>query len=190
MGVVVHYLDKDLINRSYLIGMRRINGAHTGENVAEAVIPVSVEMEILSKLGYFIADNDSRNDTCIRAILRKHRPDIKDPDSRRVRCLGHIINLAAKAFLFGKNADAFEDSTDTARKNGHLEALREEWRKRGPVGKLHDTVKFIRCTPQRREVFECLMKDELPRNIAGKLSLTFNFWCQGQTPRACSHAMI
>ena len=91
VGVVVHYLDKDLVNRSYLIGMRRIRGAHTGENIAEAVMPVLLEMGILSKLGYFIADNDGRNDTCIRAILRKHRPDIKDPDSRRVRCLGHIF---------------------------------------------------------------------------------------------------
>jgi len=27
-----------------------------------------------------------------------------------MRCLGHIINLAAKAFLFGKKADAFEDT--------------------------------------------------------------------------------
>jgi hypothetical protein len=106
-----------------------INGAYIGENIAEAVMPVLVEMGILPKLGYFIADNDGRNDTCIRAILRKHRPDIKDSNSRRVRCLGHIINLAAKAFLFGKNVDAFEDSINTARKNGHLEVLREEWRK-------------------------------------------------------------
>jgi hypothetical protein len=179
VGVIVHYLDKDLVNRSYLIGMRRISGAHTGENIAEAVMPVLLEMGILPKLGYFIADNDGRNDTCIRAILRKHRPNIKDPDSRRVRCLGHIINLAAKAFLFGKNADAFEDVTNTARKNGHLEALREEWRKQGPVGKLHNTIKFIRCTPQRRQAFRRLMKDELPRNIAGELLLTFNFLCQG-----------
>jgi hypothetical protein len=126
MGVIIYYLDKDLINRSYLIGMRRINGAHTGENITETVIPVLVEIGIMSKLGYFIADNDARNDTCIRAILRKHRPDIKDPDSRRVRCLEHIINLAAKAFLFGKNADAFKDTINTARKNGHLEALREK----------------------------------------------------------------
>jgi hypothetical protein len=173
VGVIVHYLDKDLINRSYLIGMRRINRAHTGENITEAVIPVLVEMGIISKLGYFIADNDGRNDTCIRAILRKHRPDIKDPDSRRVRCLGHIINLTAKAFLFGKNADAFEDSTDTARKNGHLDVLREEWRKQGPMGKLHNTVKFIRYTPQRREIFKRLIKDELPQNIADKLSQLF-----------------
>lgn len=42
VGVVVHYLDKDLINRSYLIGVRRINGAHAGENIAEAVMPIFV----------------------------------------------------------------------------------------------------------------------------------------------------
>jgi hypothetical protein len=83
-------------------------------------------MGILLKLGYFIVNNDGRNDTCIRAILRKHRPNIKNPDSRRVRYLGYIINLAAKAFLFSKNADAFKDSIDTACKNGHLEALREK----------------------------------------------------------------
>jgi hypothetical protein len=50
VGVVVHYLDKDLINRSYLVGMRRINGAHTGENIAGAVMPALVEMGILPKL--------------------------------------------------------------------------------------------------------------------------------------------
>jgi len=132
-------------------------------------------MGILLKLGYFVADNDGSNDICIRAILRKHRPDIKDLDSRRVNCLGHI-NLAAEAFLFGKKADTFEDTTDTARKNGHLEAPREEWRKQGPVRMLHNTSKFIRCTPQRRQAFQRLMKDELPWNIAGKLPLTFQLF--------------
>jgi hypothetical protein len=124
--VVIYYLDKDLINRSYLIDIRRINEAYTNENITKAVMPILIKMGILPKLGYFITDNDGRNDTYIRVILRKHRPNIKDPNSRRVRYLRHIINLAAKAFLFGKNADAFKDSINTARKNGHLEALREE----------------------------------------------------------------
>jgi hypothetical protein len=124
--VVVYYLDKDLINRSYLIGIRRINKAYINENIAKAVTPVLIKMGILLKLGYFIADNDGRNDICIRAILRKYRLNIKDPDSRRVRCLKHIINLAAKAFLFGKNVNAFKDSVNTAYKNGYLEALRKK----------------------------------------------------------------
>jgi hypothetical protein len=106
--------------------MRRVRETYFGENITKAIAPVLVEMGIISKLGYFIADNDARNDTCIQAILKKHRPDIKDPNSRRARCLRHIINLAAKAFLFGKNADAFKDSINTTRKNGHLEALREK----------------------------------------------------------------
>jgi len=53
VGVIVHYLDKDLVNRSYLIGMRRNSGAHTGENIAEAVMPVLLEMGIPSKARLF-----------------------------------------------------------------------------------------------------------------------------------------
>lgn len=173
VGIVIHYLDKDFINRSYLLGLRRVRGAHTGENIAEAMMPVLLEMKILPKLGYFIADNAGNNDTCIRTILAKHRPDIKDPDSRRVRCLGHIINLAAKAFLFGKNADAFEDTVNTTREKDHLEALREEWRKQGPLGKFHNTIKFIRTTPQRREAFATLVINELPQNLAGTVPTNY-----------------
>ena len=32
VGGVVHYLDKYFVNRSYLIAMRRVRGAHSGEN--------------------------------------------------------------------------------------------------------------------------------------------------------------
>jgi hypothetical protein len=166
-GIVAHYLDKELKARSYLIGLRRVKGAHSGENIAEAMIPVLEELQIVSKLGFFICDNASNNDTCIRTLLRQLRPDIKDPDSRRVRCLGHIINLSAKAFLFGKDPDAFELTTNDAREIGQLEALRAMWRKLGPVGKFHNTIKFIRITPQRREEFLGLLKGEIASDIEG-----------------------
>jgi hypothetical protein len=148
VGIVAHYLDKDLVVQSTLIGMRRVKGAHTGENIAEAMIPVLVEMGVVSRLGFFVGDNAGNNDTCWRAICRKLRPDIKAPDNRRVRCLGHILNLAAKAFLFGKDADAFEDDTNQKRSNAHIEKLRELWRKKGPVEKFHNTVLHIRVTPR------------------------------------------
>jgi hypothetical protein len=35
-------------------------------------------------------------------ILRRLRQD-QDLKTRRLRCFGHVINLAAKAFLFGKD---------------------------------------------------------------------------------------
>jgi hypothetical protein len=40
------------------------------------------------------------------------RPDIKEPDNRRIRYIKHIINLVAKAFLFGNNEDSFKADED------------------------------------------------------------------------------
>jgi hypothetical protein len=70
-----------------------------------------------------------------------------------VRCIGYIINLAAKAYLFGKDVDAFEEESQTKKQLSKLEAVRELWRKKGPVGKFHNTVSFIRKIPQRRDAF-------------------------------------
>jgi hypothetical protein len=86
-----------------------VKGSYSGENIAEAVIPIIIVLGIKDQLGFFIGDNIGLNNTTIRVILRKLRPNIKDPDSRRVRCLGHIINLAAKAFLFNNNKESFEN---------------------------------------------------------------------------------
>jgi hypothetical protein len=126
VGVVIYYLDKNLINQSYLVDIRRINGTYTGKNITKAVIPILIEMGILLKLGYFITNNDARNNVYIRVILRKYRPNIKDPDNHRVRYLRYIINLIVKAFLFGKNTDVFKNNINTIYKNSYLEVLRAE----------------------------------------------------------------
>jgi len=141
-AVVAHYLGPDLRNHSVLIGIRRVYGSHSGENIAEAIIPVLKEMEIIGQLGFFQADNADTNDTAIRCILRTLRPDIRDPDKRRVRCIGHIVNLAARAFIFGRNADAFEAQTDDARRRTHLERLQQLWREKEPIRKLHNVIVF------------------------------------------------
>jgi hypothetical protein len=111
VGVVFHYLDNGLKVRSLLAGMRRVKGSHSGENIAEAVITVIKTIGIKNQLSFFIGDNATTNNTVIRAILTHLRPDIEDPDFRRVRCFRYIINLVAKAFLFNKDADAFEEES-------------------------------------------------------------------------------
>ena len=106
-GVVAHYLTADLQSRAILIGLKRVKGAHTGENIAEAILQVTNEFGIADKVGYFQADNAGNNDTCVQAILDEIAP-FSSAAHRRLRCYGHVINLAAKAFLFGHNPDAFE----------------------------------------------------------------------------------
>jgi len=111
--------------------------------------------EITDRLGFFTLDNANSNDTCLQIFLPHTQPDIADEElkARRLRCFGYILNLAAKAFLFGKNADAFEVEHELyVSLNRELEE-REIWRKHGPVGKQHNIVVFISCSPQRKELF-------------------------------------
>jgi hypothetical protein len=63
VGIVTYYLDKDLVNKSTLIDMRRVKDAYNSENITEIIIPVLEEIGIISRLGYFIEDNAGPNDT-------------------------------------------------------------------------------------------------------------------------------
>ena len=65
VGVVFHYLSDDLKVCNLLAGMRQIKGSHSGENIAEAVIPIIQVMGIVDRLGFFIKDNTSINNTVI-----------------------------------------------------------------------------------------------------------------------------
>jgi hypothetical protein len=130
-----------------LVGIKRIKGSYISRNITEAVIIIIRVIDVKDQLGFFIGDNTGINNTAIRAILSQLRLDIKDPDSRRVRCLGHIINLTAKASLFGKDVDAFEEESYTKKKLSKFEAVRELWRKKGLLRKFYNTVTFIRKIP-------------------------------------------
>jgi hypothetical protein len=181
-GIVAHFAGQDCHNHSVLIGLRRMKGAHSGENIAEVAVPVLQEYGVAANLGVFVADNAESNDTAIRHILAAIRPDIKDADSRRARCLGHIINLAAKAFLFGKDVEAFEqvvDSVDdtTSMDSDAMKKAQLTWRSKGAIGRFHNVAVFIRASPQRREAFQSTLVGDM--KIDGKsdfLSFTASDW--------------
>jgi hypothetical protein len=86
-----------------------VKDSHSKENITKIIIPILIKMEIISKLGYFITNNVSFNNVITKLILARLRPNIIQPKTRKVRCLGHIINLVAKAFLFNKDKDSFEN---------------------------------------------------------------------------------
>lgn len=104
--------------------------------------------------------------------LKKNRDMTWDPVFRRLRCNGHVINLSAQSFLFPKLADGDKDKSDDYTTdasilrdiNGKLPPRefnqREvaEWRKRGPLGKIHNTSVYIAGSNQRIERFKQLSK--------------------------------
>lgn len=155
MAVVVHYTDKSLKNRKTMIALRRLSGSHGGENMGALLVDILKDFELIESLGYFVTDNASSNDVAIDYVLRTLLPVLTPTlrKQRRLRCFGHILNLASSSYLYGKDPDSFEIEiivqTSLAREQKEL----EEWRKKGPIGRLHNIVVFIRRSPQRRETF-------------------------------------
>jgi hypothetical protein len=58
-----------------------------------------------------VADNATNNDVACRALIRVFHKEEKE-SSRRSRCLSHIINLAAQAFIYGRDNEAFIAKVD------------------------------------------------------------------------------
>jgi hAT family C-terminal dimerisation region len=157
VGVHGHFINSQYKVDNVMLGLRRLQGPHSGENIAEAVMSIIKTYGISDRIGYFVLDNATSNTTCVTNILDALEVD-DITKNRRLCCLAHVINLSAKAFLFGKDPDAFEKEVRDC--NDDIKE-RDSWRQRGPIGKLHNIVVYIRRTPQRREDFEEKVKDKL-----------------------------
>jgi hypothetical protein len=156
VAIIGHFLDRDHQYQIRVLGFRRQIGTHTGENIAHTLENVIRDWGIEGQVGAAICDNASNNDTCLESLYPRLDPRMKPVDvkARRMRCFGHILNLVSKAFLFGDDADTFELQSDAFDLlDQHNSALRH-WRRKGPIGKLHNIVKFIRASPQRIESFK------------------------------------
>jgi hypothetical protein len=96
-----------------------------------------------------------------------------DPVSHRLRCNGHIINLAAQALLFSKDEESL-----SIEQNANLSYLPTEhemnsWRKKGPLGKLHNLVVYIQRSPQRMASFSILSQG---KRLARDNQTRWNSW--------------
>ncbi|KAI7202368.1 hypothetical protein KC316_g1838 [Hortaea werneckii] len=119
-----------------------------------------------------MSDNASANDRAIKVLSGSL--DIH-PRSHRLRCGAHIINLVAKAVLYGIDIDALEPEegedclSDRRRVAAFEAAVRsvpseealQTRRRKGPVGKLHNLVMHIQKTPKRRRFFEMKQNQQL-----------------------------
>ena len=155
MAICGHYIDRTGARKTTLLAMRRVEGEHSGENMAAVVLKVIREYRIGRRIGYFMLDNASSNDTCVDCVLRTLFPHFtkKQRERRRLRCLGHVINLAAQTFLLGTKAETTIDELEIAYLREDFEKIAAIWKRHGALGRLHNIIRYIRMTPQRREEF-------------------------------------
>jgi hypothetical protein len=152
-GINCHFADEYGNLKSFLLALPQQEGKHTGVNIADTIAEIITSFGLTNNIGFFVADNASNNDTCIQALAREFHFDAAE---RRLRCAGHIFNLVARALLWGLDEDAF------LRELAEVEITAEElelWRCRGPVGKVRNTIVYIRASPQRNEAFKKAQED-------------------------------
>lgn len=156
-GICVHHLNEHGEVEDYVLGLPQLHGCHSGESIAHVVSEILQIFEIdETRLGYFVLDNATNNDTAIEALADMY--NFWAPH-RRLRCTCHILNLSAQLVIWGKDREAFENENLNIQEE---EAFLGEWRKYGPIGVLFDIIASI-CTAQTRELFERLQVEEAKR---------------------------
>lgn len=112
-------------------------------------------------------------------------------EHHRLRCNGHIINLAAQSFLFDTDDQALAKENNASLLTTPTELEMQQWRQKGPLGKLHNIVVYIQRSTQRLANFRelsggrNLVRDNSTRwnssysmiNIATKLKTAINLFC-------------
>ena len=145
LGVVAHLIDEGGKLQSILIGLPRIRGSHTAENIATALAAVIQKYQFEHKLGCLMADNATNNDELYEHLSKS----LFIPKRERLRCIGYILNLTVKALIYGKGVSKLERSLIGASDEAKFNLMRQ----RGAVGKVHNIVKYIMRSTAHREDF-------------------------------------
>ena len=145
LDICVYFLDPSLQLVHSLLALKYMRGSYIKEAIANIITAVIIDYRIAERLGVYVADNATNNDVACRVLIRVFHEG-EEKSSRRSRCLGHIINLAAQAFIYGRDNEAFIteiDETEAASFDDLEVAVENQrlWRKQGAFGKLHNIAK-------------------------------------------------
>jgi hypothetical protein len=113
LGVIGHWLTPQFEYREQVLEFTELSGVHSGENMAELLQRMLVELQIEHKLLTITADNASNNETLMSelyfnltekfttensSVSHKKRLRFNGVDSY-VRCLAHVLNLIVSDIL-------------------------------------------------------------------------------------------
>ena len=73
--ITAHWTNDEYKVQSTLIAIRELNGDHDGENISEIVHLVAKEFEFVDRIGYFVGDNATNNDTAMECLDRHIREE-------------------------------------------------------------------------------------------------------------------
>jgi len=108
LGITGHWMDSDYVLQNIVLAFSRLHGSHTGENLANTVYDTLLLYSIEQSLGCITMANASVNDKLCKQLEQKlcsNRQGWKRKDGQ-VRCMPHVLNLAAQRILAVLKAEA------------------------------------------------------------------------------------
>jgi len=160
LAVCAHFIDDQEDLQKVLLSLRTVAG-HSGEEQWDSLLPVLIDYGITRKIGAVTADNSGTNDTLCRKMSDyfKEQEGIEwNATAQRIRCHGHILNLAVQAFLFEGSIDVswieFCDNRDAADlTEGEQKENMKAFRAMGVLGRLHNVIAHSRSSAGRTAQF-------------------------------------
>jgi hypothetical protein len=172
LGICAHFVEQSQEKLSKALLALRTVVNHSGHEQFTILLPVLEDYGIVRKLGSIVCDNHTANDTLCRTVgtyLWKEEEIEWDPTYRRIRCTGHVINLAVQAFLFQSLIEMDqlssydeEEVMGEERDEADDTQRRDTFRIIGPLGKLHNIVVHIRSSASRTKEFKDLAGRMIP----------------------------
>jgi hypothetical protein len=126
---------------------------HTALNLLEQLGAVLRQFKLEDSFGNAVTDNASKNAACL-ALLGEELAI--NTSKCHVRCIGHVINLVAQQILFGQDAESFKELVTNVIA---IEVELASWRRKGPISKLHNLIRYICSSESRRALFEKVQKE-------------------------------
>ncbi|EXX51121.1 hypothetical protein RirG_264420 [Rhizophagus irregularis DAOM 197198w] len=145
LGITVHWISREWELKEILIDFCKLSGPHSGENLHESFVKCCDDMRILTKIIACTTDNASNNDTLMKALEKTCKDQNIEftAHNNHIRCLAHIINLAAQDALTTLKVK-YVDNENELLNNDEVSEV---------VPKLRKLVVKIHASPQRREKF-------------------------------------
>jgi hypothetical protein len=153
LGVVAHYLNNRYKPRAVLLALPEIYGSHNAVNLATQLMSILDHFKVRESFSYAITDNASENRARLNLLSKELDFDV---GKRHVLCMGHIINLVAHKVLFGSDVESFEYELEHSVTAEVVELA--SWRRKGPIGKLHNLIRYICHSSERRDLFISLQE--------------------------------
>src|SRR5271170_1994853 len=172
LGICAHFIEQSQEKLSKALLALRPVASHSGEEQFNTLLPVLQDYGIVRHIGAIISDNHTANDKLCRTIgqhLLEKEGINWNATHKRIRCNGHIINLAVQAFLFQNTVNLeqitsyeFNDERGKEISEGEKKGEKEVFRTMGSLRKLHNIVVYIRSSPTRTKEFEGFAQRRIP----------------------------